>query len=172
MGFCELLGEAAAPNLIVNRYDPDTRKINFDDGDEIMIIAPDPGSGTPKPLGIVVAEHTGSFNDTGMEPLEDIAIQYADALTRRIQIIRDVFGGIPTYSLHHFAERFVDAFVRRFDEIRETCTRNRSAMNCSFNHWLDGDSRNMRGRWFKALHRMDAADLKRVRMSILGNVRY
>ncbi|MFH1377858.1 MAG: hypothetical protein ABIH86_03810 [Planctomycetota bacterium] len=172
MRFAELLGEAAAPNLIVNRYDADTRRINFDDGDEIMIIAPDHGGGIPKPIGIVVAEHTGSFNDLGMESLEDVAIQYADALTRRIQIIKDVFGGIPTYSLHQFAERFVEAFVRRFEEVRETCLQKRDALNCSFNHWPDGDSRNLRGRWFKALYRMDAADLKRIRMSILGNVRY
>ena len=75
--FAQLLGQTAAPNMIVGRCDLQGR-IVFDDGDEVVI---EDRQGLP--AEIVVADQMGTFGDYRTE-LEHFAAEYAAPVNRRL----------------------------------------------------------------------------------------
>ena len=74
-----LLGQAAAPNMIVGRCDLQGRVV-FDDGDEVVV---DNEAGLP--VEIVVADQMGTFADYRTD-LEHFAAEYAEPVNRRLPL--------------------------------------------------------------------------------------
>ena len=77
-----LLGQAAAPNMIVGRCDLQGRVV-FDDGDEVVI-----ENEAGLPVEIVVADQTGTFADYRTD-LEHFAAEYAEPVNRRLPLLAD-----------------------------------------------------------------------------------
>lgn len=101
--FAELMGEAAAIDLVVGRRATETNEPIFDRIHEVLQIAP---SGLPARL--VVTDHAGSFVDY-KTPLAEGVKPYADVVTRREKFVAD-------YA--EFAKAYVAAFERKLVEVQ------------------------------------------------------
>ena len=75
--FAQLLGEAAAPSMIVGRSLMAGKKPIFDDGDEVVV---EDAKGLPEE--IILGDHSGSFGDY-LQPLETFANHYARPVNER-----------------------------------------------------------------------------------------
>jgi hypothetical protein len=149
-----LLGLAAAPNLIVGRCD--LRGIPlFDDGDEVMI-----ADSRGMPADIVVADHTGTFNDYA-SPLAEFTSKYALPVTRRAGFLPD-----PA----RFAEAYLDAFEKRLARIQEDYRRRRRAYESLFAHLPGQEAGSFAYRWRRALSRLDETNPHGLRELIRGNL--
>ena len=92
-----LLGQAAAPKIVVGRCDGMGSPL-FDDGDEVLIMDPE-----GMPQDIVVSDHTGTFNDYSC-PLSEHAVTYAVPVRRRQPFLPDARA---------FAHAYLSAFEER-----------------------------------------------------------
>jgi hypothetical protein len=137
-----LLGRAAAQNIIVGRCDLHGRAI-FDDGDEVLVLDAD-----GLPADLVVADHTGAFNDY-LGDLERHAAEYAGPVNRRA-----VYLSKP----NEFAEQYLSAFVERFLGIQEEYRRRRKAFDTLFKYHARNGSDCFASRWEKVLQRLDRAE--------------
>lgn len=148
--FAALLGQAAAPNIVVGRsQDVQTApgqkevRIMFDDGDEILV---EDADGMPKE--ILLTDHTGSFWDYET-PLEHFAPQYALPLNCRAEHVPDAQA---------FADAYLSAFLASFRRIQDEFRRESKA----FLNLFMGRSWDERGsfadRWPKVLQRLDRTD--------------
>lgn len=148
--FAHLLGQAAAPNIVVGRSQdvelaPGRKELRvmFDDGDEILI-----EDAQRMPKEIRLTDHTGSFWDYET-PLEWFADQYATPLNRRAAHVPEVRA---------FAEAYLSAFLTSFRRIQDEFRREEKAflnlfMGCS---WDERGS--FADRWPKVLQRLDRTD--------------
>jgi hypothetical protein len=150
MGCARLLGQAAAPNLIVGRCDLRGVPL-FDDGDEVMV-----SDTRGMPADIVVADHTGTFNEY-VSPLEEFAAKYALPVTRRAGFLTD-----PT----RFAETYLDALEKRLGRIQEDYRRRRRAFDSLFAHLPGQEPGGFAYRWRRALARLDETDPRALRESL------
>lgn len=160
--FAELLGQAAAPNIVVGRSQdveiaPGEKalRVMFDDGDEILI-----EDTARMPNEIRLTDHTGSFWDYET-PLEWFADQYAAPLNRRAAYVLDVQA---------FADAYLSAFLTSFRRIQEEFRREEKAylnlfMGCS---WDERGS--FADRWPQVLQRLDRTDPERLTEAIRGHV--
>jgi hypothetical protein len=137
--FARLLGRAAAPNVIVGRCDRIGNPL-FDDGDEVLI-----EDSARMPVEIVVADHTGTFNDY-LNKLEHFAVEYAGPVNRRIQHILN-----PA----EFAEAYLEAFVERFSRIQDDYRKRRKAFDALFKYRPRDEAGSFAYRWERVLARMD-----------------
>jgi len=148
--FAQLLGQAAAPNIVVGRSQdvviaPGQKelRIMFDDGDEILV-----EDANRLPQEIVLTDHTGSFWDYET-PLESFADQYAGPLNRRAAHVGDVGA---------FADAYLSAFLDSFRRIQNEFRREEKA----FLNLFMGQSWDERGsfsdRWPKVLQRLNRTD--------------
>jgi hypothetical protein len=139
-----LLGDAAAPNMIVGRCDP-RRKVIFDDGDEVVV---DNDQGLP--VEIVVADHTGTFMDFHSDLL-CFAEEYAEPVNRRLP-----------YLAHpeQCANLYVEAFVARFNRIQAEYRKRKRAFDTLFKHrhWDEGGS--LAYRWSRVLERLSKTNAR------------
>ncbi|MGA2481005.1 MAG: hypothetical protein ABSG63_19855 [Spirochaetia bacterium] len=149
-----LLGVAAAPNLIVGRCDLRGVPL-FDDGDEVMI-----ADSRGMPADIVVADHTGTFNDYAT-PLTEFTSKYALPVTRRAAFLPDAA---------RFAVTYLDAFEKRLTRIQDDYRRRRRAYDSLFAHLPRQEPGSFAYRWRRALARLDETDPHGVRESIRGNL--
>jgi hypothetical protein len=140
--FATLLGQAAAPNIIVGRCQWDLR-VFFDDGDELLIEDP-PG----QPLEIVVSDHTGSFTDYKTD-LEYFARQYAAPVLNRAEHLPDRAA---------FADAYVAAFLDSFTRIQEQFRSQRTAFWTLFKGRPWDEHGSFAFRWEKVLERLDHTD--------------
>ena len=76
-----LLGRAAAPNMVVGRMATNEKDVLFDQGDEMLRL-----DEAGLPVGIVVADHAGTFVDYTSD-LETFAAAYAMPVLSRIEKI-------------------------------------------------------------------------------------
>ncbi len=134
-----LLGQAAAPNIIVGRCDRNGSPL-FDDGDEVMVLDQ---KGIPQ--DIVVADHTGTFNDYD-RPLRELTMKYAVPATRRKGFLPDPAA---------FARVYLDAFEERLRRIQEGYRRRRKAFDALFLHLPDQERGSFAHRWKSVLARLD-----------------
>jgi hypothetical protein len=155
LAFARLLGRAAAPNMIVGRCDLEG-KVLFDDGDEMVI---EDARGIPKE--IVVADHTGTFNDF----LSDLVLwakDYAKPIRKRLKFVRDPEA---------FVAAYLDAFVERFLAIQNEYRQRRNAFDTVFKYQPPDSAGNFPYRWQKVLERLDETDpheiAERIRQEIL-----
>jgi hypothetical protein len=152
--FAELLGQAAASNIIVGRGDGATRGIPdkdlivfFDDGDEIIVER----DGMVESLAVM--HHTGSFWHFD-QPLCRFAAAYARPVTRRREDLPDPDA---------FARIYLDSMIDRFTSLQREYREERHA----FEHLFDLRHVRREGtfahRWqcvLKRLKETDPAELK------------
>ena len=136
-----LLGQAAAPNLIVGRCDGRGRVV-FDDGDEVVIT-----SDAGLPVEIVVADQTGTFADY-LTDLEHFAAEYAGVVNRRLPLLGDP---------EEFAAVYVDAFVSRFSRIQLEYRKRKRAFDRLFKHRPRDEAGSFAYRWECVLDRLRRA---------------
>lgn len=142
VGCARLLGAAAAPNIIAGRCDVGGNPL-FDDGDEVLI---EDAQGMP--VDIVVADHTGTFNDY-LSPLKNLAAEYASPVSRRIERVADP---------REFAEAYLEAFVARFSRIQDDYRRRRKAFDTLFKYRPRNEAGSFAYRWERVLARLDGTD--------------
>jgi len=151
----KLLGEAAAPNMIVGRCDRETKAVLFDDGDEVVI---EDKHGLP--AKIVVSDQTGSFVDYFSE-LAAFAPAYATVVTDRAGLVPD---------LEQFADVYIEAFVARFLKIQSEYRRRRRAFDNLFSHQPWDEAGSLSYRWYRVLQRLDRTDPREVGKEIRRHI--
>ena len=115
----------------------------FDDGDEVLI---EDAAGLP--ADIVVADHTGTFNDY-LGPLERFAAAYARPVTRR-------WHCLPNPA--RFIDAYLDAFTDHFLHVQRDYRRRRRAFEQLFKYRPRDEAGSFAYRWEMVLKRMDATD--------------
>lgn len=148
-----LLGRAAAPNLIVGRCDLAGNPL-FDDGDEVLI-----EDSERMPVDIVVADHTGTFNDY-LSDLRLFVVEYASPINRRIHGIRNP---------KRFTEAYLESFVARFSKIQQEYRKRRKAFDTLF-RYSPANAGGFAERWQKVLERLDGSDPAELASLIRENV--
>ncbi len=140
--FARILGDAAAPNLILGRATLQLEVI-FDDGDEIVI-----QNERGLPSEIVVADHTGTFADYKRD-LRQVAPAYAKPINRRIDQVRD---------RTEFRKAYVEAFRERFATIQKRYFAKKRAFDALFRHGHRDEKGNFLYRWDQTLDRLALAN--------------
>ncbi|MBO6067469.1 MAG: hypothetical protein J6P80_04875, partial [Kiritimatiellae bacterium] len=139
----ELMGRAAALDMIVGRRRSETGELLFDKNYEVVILGDD---GMPKELA--VTDHAGSFVDYE-RPLADCAADYARVATERKLLVADY-------------PAFVDAYVRGFAAGVATAQENYRARRRAFDNLFVDRPFDVNGsgayRWACTLRRLDEAD--------------
>jgi hypothetical protein len=153
--FAHLLGRAAAPNMIAGRFDRGGHPL-FDDGDEVLI-----EGARRMPADIVVADHTGTFNNY-LSKLEDFALEYAGPINRRAEHLTD---------LRKFAETYLMAFEERFSRIQEDYRKRKKAFDTLFKYRPRDEAGSFAYRWEKTLERLNATDPRELTRKIREQVR-
>lgn len=155
----QVLGQAAASNLIVGRGDgitqgiPDERLIVFfDDGDEVLVER----EGSIEDL--VVMHHTGSFWHFD-QPLVRFAAAYAQPVMRRHKDVPDA---------PRFARIYVDAMIGRFAEIQREYREDRHAFERLFHLRHVRREGNFAHRWQCVLQRLDETDPAQLKQALAG----
>ena len=149
-----LLGQAAAPNVIVGRCDLAGNPL-FDDGDEVLI-----EDGQCMPADIVVADHTGTFNDY-LSEIKVFAAEYAAPINRRLHFLPDP---------RRFAEAYLEAFVARYLRIQQEYRKRRKAFDTLFKYSPTSASADFAHRWKMVLQRLDQSQPHELAALIRGNV--
>ncbi len=152
--FAALLGQAAAPNLIVGRLNLQQHTL-FDDGDEVLL---EDAAGLP--AEIVVSDHTGTFMEY-QRPLELLAPDYAEPINKRLAHV-----DAPV----EMAETYLEAFRRRFEHIQADYRKRRRAFDTLFKHRRRDPAGSFAYRWEKVLERLDASDAGRLAEVIRRNL--
>jgi hypothetical protein len=154
--FAELLGRAAAPNLIVCRRDLDGTII-FDDGDEVLIEGED-----GLPADLVVSESTGAFSEFKTD-LHHFAADYAAPVNKRAGFVNDPAK---------FAEVYLAAFITNIARIQQEYRKRRRAFDTLFKHRFHDEGGSMAYRWELVLKRLDRTDLQQLEDAVRAKFRF
>jgi len=149
-----LLGQAAAPNMIVGRCDMHGRVI-FDDGDEVINMN-DGGV----PVEIIVADQTGTFADYHTN-LEHFAAEYAEPVNSRRSSVTNP---------EEFATLYVDAFVTRFSKIQLEYRKRKRAFDTLFKHRPRDEGGSFAFRWECILERLQRAEPRNLGSLIASHI--
>lgn len=133
-----LLGRAAAPNMIVGRYDTNGHVI-FDDGDEVVI-----ENEAGLPVEIIVADQTGTFFDYCTD-LEHFAREYAKPVNKRLSLLPDG---------EEFADLYIEALVARLSRIQLEYRKRKRAFDTLFKHRPLDEAGSFSYRWERILDRL------------------
>ena len=150
-----LLGQAAAPNLILGRAEL-TGQVVFDVGDEIVI---EDESGLP--AEIIVSDHVGTFADW-KGTLEARAVEYAAPIARRLAAVQD---------RQEFTDNYLSGFTTRFTRVQEEYNKHRRAFDTLFKHRPFDPLGSLSFRWMKMLERLRTANAKNLAELIAQNIR-
>lgn len=137
-----LLGQAAAPSMIVGRSLDEGKVPVFDDGDEVLREKDD------LPDEIYVADHSGAFMEWE-KPLLTYASYYVKPVNRRDKYVPD---------LKAFAAAYLEAFRAQFAHVQHDYRIRRRAFDTMFRH-THNDRGSFADRWELVLKRLDATDL-------------
>lgn len=141
--FAELMGEAAALDLVVGRRATETNEPLFDKNYEVLQIGP-----KGLPVRLVVTDHAGSFVDY-QTPLERGVAPYADVVRRREKYVSD---------FAEFAKTYVAAFERRLTDVQQTYRDRRTAFDDLFVGRPYDQAGSGAYRWSCVLKRLDSCD--------------
>ncbi|MEG2725404.1 MAG: hypothetical protein RR982_06100 [Kiritimatiellia bacterium] len=141
--FCQLLGQAAAPNIIVGRATVDGNRTIFDDGDEVIVL-----NAFQLPERLILSEPTGSFTDYKRAYSATIA-DYAAALNKRK-------AWMPNFA--EAAEEFVRAFETELTRIQLMYREHRQGFSSLFCDRPRDANGSMAFRWECVLARLDAVN--------------
>ena len=153
----ELLGQAAAPNMVVGRMLSDINEVIFDQGDEMLLLDE---SGIP--YKILVADHAGTFADY-TSALETFAEAYAQPVLSRLE-------RIPQQDRAAFADAYLSAMETRLIQMQEKYERYRQGFDVLFQHSKQGKE-SFSDRWAKVLHRLRFANMKAIVQKIREIIR-
>ena len=141
----ELMGEAAALDLVVGRRTTETNEPIFDRNYEVLQIGP-----KGLPVRLVVTDHAGSFVDYNT-PLEQGVAPYAEVVRRRERFVTDYAD---------FAKTYVTAFERRLAAVQTAYRERRAAFDDLFAGRPYDQAGSGAYRWSCVLKRLDACDPK------------
>jgi hypothetical protein len=148
LALAQLLGRAAAPNIVVGRtrnpVPPEVLgDMLFDDGDEIIV---EGANGLPRNL--VLVDHSGAFADWRTPSMLAFAKGYAQPVNRRLDKVPDPKA---------FAEAYLAAFSEEFARIQSDYERRRAAFDRLFKHLPYSDG-SFACRWELVLRRLQTTD--------------
>ena len=149
--FAELMGEAAALDLVVGRRATETNEPIFDRNYEVLQI-----DTKGLPVRLIVTDHAGSFVDYET-PLEQAVAPYAGVVRRRESFVTD---------FAEFAKAYVSAFERRLNEVCNAYRERRSAFDDLFMGRPYDRAGSFAYRWACVLGRLDACDPHKVADSL------
>lgn len=152
--FARLLGQAAAPNLIVGRLHLDNR-VMFDSGDEVLELD---SAGLPE--SIIVTDHSGTFADYRHD-LIHFASGYADPVNRRIPDL---------VNAAEFAQAYLAGFRARFAAIKEEFLRRKRAFFTLFRHGRYDQEGAFAYRWERVLERLERSDAGALAEAIANHI--
>lgn len=141
--FAQLMGEAAAIDLIVGRRSTETKENLFDRNFEVLQIGSD-----GLPARLKVTDHAGSFVNY-LHTFEDSVAPYANVIRRRKTFVTDVEA---------FAEAYVSAFERKLADVQAKYRERRRAFDDLFVHRPFDVGGSGAYRWAKTLERLDQCD--------------
>lgn len=150
-----LLGQAAAPALIVGRSFDSTRPA-FDDGDEVVREGDD-----GLPSEILLGDHSGAFTEYKL-PLITFAADYARPVNRREAILSNP---------QEFAETYLAALHQNFLHIQGDCRKRRRAFDNLFRHCKYDPAGSFGYRWERVLQRLDETDVDALVAAIRSHIR-
>ncbi len=141
--FAQLMGEAAALDLIVGRRSTETKENLFDKHYEVIQIGED-----GLPSGLRVIDHAGSFVNY-LHSFEDSVAPYANFVKRRKDFVSDV---------KLFADTYVEAFERKLGEVQKEYRMRKVAFDELFVHRPVDVGGSGAYRWAKTLERLAQCD--------------
>ena len=141
--FAELMGAAAALDLVVGRRATETNEPIFDRNYEVLQIDP-----KGLPVRLIVTDHAGSFVDYET-PLEQGVASYANAVLRRERFVAD---------FAEFAKTYVTAFEQRLKEVQDAYRERKAAFDDLFMGRPYDRAGSGAFRWACVLKRLDACD--------------
>jgi hypothetical protein len=150
----QLLGRAAAVNLICGRATEHPVEVMFDDGDEV--IHEDPATGLPAEL--IVSDPTGAFSDY-QRSLLAVAGDYARPINSRLDKVADPRG---------FAATYLGALREEFLRIQGDYRRHRRSFDTLFKHLPYDPAGSFAFRWECVLRRLDQTDAEALIAAIRG----
>jgi len=139
-----LLGQAAAPNMIVGRVDRKEKKVIFDGGDEVLL-----SDSEGYPARLVVADHAGTFFDYTSD-LITFAKDYAEPVITRSAKVADAA---------EFKKVYLDSLKQRLLDLQEECKAQEDFFRVRFLHGKQGKD-TFSDRWDKALTRLQETDIE------------
>ncbi len=148
--FANLLGKAAAPNLVVGRC-TDEGQVTFDDGDEILVV-----DQQGLPTDIIVADFTGAFADY-LSDLPSLAARHVEPVLRRGEYVNEDGA---------FAEAYLQALVAEYRRIRWEYRRRRNAFDTLFRNKPIDMGGNLAYRWERVLERLDKTDPQEIEQAV------
>jgi len=149
-----LLGQAAAPNLVVGRTDG-KGNVTFDSGDE-MILTDTHGD----PQRIVVADHAGTFSDV-KSPLAAFTAGYARPAVSRAKRVSNPDA---------FIDAYLGALAKRLCEMKMECRLRRHAFDTLFQDSKQGPE-TFTDRWNTALERLENTDIPELIQALRSRIR-
>ncbi len=150
-----LLGQAAAPALIVGRSFDSTRPA-FDDGDEVVREGDD-----GLPSEILLGDHSGAFTEYKL-PLITFAADYARPVNRRESVLPDP---------REFAETYLAALQQNLLHIQGDYRKRRRAFDNLFKHCKYDPAGSFGYRWECVVRRLDQTDVEALLEAIRSNIR-
>ena len=145
--FAELMGAAAAIDMIVGRRSSETKENLFDKQYEVLQIGSD-----GLPARLVVTNHAGSFVNY-LHLFEDFVSPYANVVRRRRQYVTDYKA---------FTDAYVNAFLAKLKETQAKYRDRRRAFDDLFVHRPFDVGGSGAYRWAKTLERLDRCDPEHV----------
>ena len=154
--FAQLLGEAAAVDLIVGRRSWATKEILFDHSYEIVLCGDD-----GLPTSIRVTDHAGSFVDYERELVDSVA-DYAEPVKDRKAYVTDYEA---------FAAAYVDSFAAKVAEVQSAYRARRKAFDGLFADRPFDTNGSGAYRWSRALARLDRAEPEALKARLMEATR-
>jgi len=149
--FAQLMGRAAALDMIVGRAATETGECMFDANYEVLRLGAD---GLPAEL--LVTDHAGSFVKY-QEPFAELVGAYARPVVRRAKFVGDFAA---------FAKAYVTAFAQQLSETQAAYRAHRRSFDELFIHRAFDEAGSGAYRWSRILARLDACEPAQVAESL------
>ena len=141
--FAQLMGEAAAVDMIVGRRSSENKENLFDKNYEVVQFGSD-----GLPLRLVVTEHTGSFVNY-YHTFEESVAPYANVIRRRLAYVADPKA---------FAAAYVSSFEKTLASVQNKYRSRRKAYDFLFVNRPFDVAGSGAYRWAKVLERLDKCE--------------
>lgn len=154
---CRLLGQAAAPNIIVGRATVEGGRTIFDDGDEVIRL-----DQFRLPESLILSEPTGSFVNY-QRPYADTIADYAAAMNRRKHLMANFNAA---------AEIFVTAFEDELRRIQRMYRERRAGFDTLFRDRPLDVNGSISYRWKCVLERLDTVNVHALACQLRDHIEF
>ena len=145
--FAQLMGQAAAIDMVVGRRSTETKENLFDKNYEVVQMGSD-----GLPARVAVTDHSGSFVNY-LHTFEESIAPYANVIRRRASWVTDAKS---------FAAEYVNSFCRALTAVQARYRARRKAFDCLFVNRPFDLAGSGAYRWAKTLERLDHCDPEHV----------